>query len=67
MLANVTLLAADTSLTDDLIISRILLGKREYYEILIRRYNNLLYRTARGILNDEEDIEDVMQEAYIRG
>ena len=32
MLANVTLLAADRSLTDDLIISRILLGKREYYE-----------------------------------
>jgi RNA polymerase sigma-70 factor (ECF subfamily) len=67
MLANVTLLAADTSLTDDLIISRILLGKREYYEILIRRYNSLFYKTARGILDDEEDIEDVMQEAYIRG
>ncbi len=67
MLANVTLLAADRSLTDDLIITRILLGKREYYEILVRRYNNLLYKTARGILSKEEDIEDVMQEAYIRG
>lgn len=67
MLPNVTLLAADTSLTDDLIISRILLGKREYYEILVRRYNNLFYKTARGILTKEEDIEDVMQEAYIRG
>jgi len=67
MLANVTLLAADTSLTDDLIISRILLGKREYYEILVRRYNSLFYKTARGILSKEEDIEDVMQEAYIRG
>jgi RNA polymerase sigma factor (sigma-70 family) len=67
MLANVTLLAADDSLTDDLIISRILLGKREYYEILVRRYNNLFYKTARGILKEEEDIEDVMQEAYIRG
>ena len=67
MLANVTLLAADRELTDDLIISRILLGKREYYEILVRRYNSLLYKTARGILSEEEDIEDVMQEAYIRG
>jgi RNA polymerase sigma factor (sigma-70 family) len=67
MLANVTLLAADRTLTDDHIISRILLGKREYYEILVRRYNNLLYKTARGILSEEEDIEDVMQEAYIRG
>ena len=67
MLANVTLLAADPQLTDDLIISRILLGRREYYEILVRRYNSLFYKTARGILSKEEDIEDVMQEAYIRG
>lgn len=67
MLANVTLLAADRDLTDELIISRILLGKREYYEILVRRYNSLFYKTARGILSKEEDIEDVMQEAYIRG
>jgi RNA polymerase sigma factor (sigma-70 family) len=67
MLANVTILAADRTLTDDLIINRILLGKREYYEILIRRYNDLFYKTARGILSKEEDIEDVMQEAYIRG
>jgi RNA polymerase sigma-70 factor (ECF subfamily) len=67
MLPNVTLLAADAKLTDDLIISRILLGKRDYYEVLVRRYNSLLYKTARGILSKEEDIEDIMQEAYIRG
>jgi RNA polymerase sigma factor (sigma-70 family) len=67
MLSNVTFLAADKSLTDEAIINRVLLGKREYYEILVRRYNNLLYKTARGILSKEEDVEDVMQEAYIRG
>ena len=67
MLANVTTLAADRTLTDELIISRILLGKREYYEVLVRRYNSMFYKTARGILSKEEDIEDVMQEAYIRG
>ena len=67
MLPNATILAADQDLTDDLIISRILLGKREYYEVLVRRYNSLFYRTARGILSEQEDIEDVMQEAYIRG
>src|SRR3989337_788808 len=67
MLANVTLLAQDRALTDDLIINRILLGSREDYEILVRRYNSLLYKTARGILSKEEDVEDVMQEAYIRG
>jgi RNA polymerase sigma-70 factor (ECF subfamily) len=67
MLANATILAADNTLTDDLIISRVLLGKREYYEILVRRYNSMFYRTAKGILSKEEDVEDVMQEAYIRG
>jgi len=67
MLANAVLLAADQNLTDDTVISRVLLGKKEDYEILVRRYNNLLYKTARGILSEEPDIEDVMQEAYIRG
>jgi RNA polymerase sigma factor (sigma-70 family) len=67
MLANAVHLAADQSLTDEIIISRVLHGKTEDYEILVRRYNNLLYKTARGILSGENDIEDVMQEAYIRG
>jgi RNA polymerase sigma factor (sigma-70 family) len=67
MLANAVHLAADHSLTDETIISRVLHGKTEDYEILVRRYNNLLYKTARGILSVENDIEDVMQEAYIRG
>ena len=67
MLANSVLLAADQHLTDSLIISRILGGNTDYYEVLVRRYNSLLYKTAHGILNDEEDIEDVMQEAYLKG
>src|SRR6185436_3309616 len=67
MLANAVLLAADPGLTDTVIISHVLGGRTEEYEILVRRYNNLLYKTAHGILTKEEDIEDVMQEAYIRG
>jgi RNA polymerase sigma factor (sigma-70 family) len=66
MLANAVHLAADPTLTDETIISSVLHGKTEDYEILVRRYNNLLYKTARGILSVENDIEDVMQEAYIR-
>jgi RNA polymerase sigma factor (sigma-70 family) len=67
MLANSVILAANLDLTDNLIIDNVLSGRREEYEILVRRYNDLLYKTARGILHDEEDIEDVMQEAYIKG
>lgn len=67
MLANAINLAADHALSDALIVSHILAGKKEEYEILVRRYNSMLYKTARGILRDEKDIEDAMQEAYTRG
>lgn len=33
---------------------------------LMRRYNQRLFRIARGILRDDADAEDVVQEAYIR-
>lgn len=67
MLPNAKILAKDQSLLDDFIISRVLAGYTEEYEILIRRYNPMLYKSARAILSNETDIEDVMQEAYIRG
>lgn len=67
MLANAKLLASDVTLTDAHIISRVLSGHTEEYEILIRRYNQMLHKSARGILRVEHDIEDVMQETYIKG
>ena len=67
MMANAAVLAADEGLTDESIISRVLSGEQEHYEILVRRYNSMLYKTAKGILSDESDIEDAMQEAYVKG
>jgi RNA polymerase sigma-70 factor, ECF subfamily len=32
----------------------------------MRRYNQRLFRVIRGILNDESEAEEVMQEAYVR-
>ncbi len=32
----------------------------------MRRYNQRLYRVARGILGEDSEAEDVMQEAYVR-
>lgn len=52
-------------MTDEIIIERILKGETELFEILVRRYNQILYRTVRSYLNDESEIEDVMQETYI--
>lgn len=41
-------------------------GDAVAFEILMRRHNRLLFRTARSILRNDDDTEDVLQEAYLR-
>ncbi len=53
-------------LTDEDIVSRVLAGEREMFEIIMRRYNRRVYRAVRSILRDDEEAEDVMQDAYVR-
>jgi len=52
--------------SDEQIIRRVLAGETALYELLMRRYNRLLYRVARSILRDDSEAEDVMQDAYVR-
>lgn len=59
-------LAAWDDISDEDVVKRVLAGETALYEILIRRYNQRLYRVARSILRDDADAEDVMQEAYVR-
>jgi RNA polymerase sigma factor (sigma-70 family) len=54
-----------TGFPDLEIISRILNGEKELYEILIRRNNPYLYKTGRSYGYNHEDTEDLMQETYI--
>jgi RNA polymerase sigma-70 factor (ECF subfamily) len=51
---------------DEDVVKRVLGGETAVYEILMRRYNQRLYRVARSILRNDGDAEDVMQEAYVR-
>jgi RNA polymerase sigma factor (sigma-70 family) len=55
-----------TEQTDDEIIKRVLGGEVNQYAVLIQRYNRLLYRVCRGYLQQEAEIEDIMQDAYLR-
>ncbi|MEQ9050477.1 MAG: sigma factor, partial [Marinoscillum sp.] len=48
------------------VIKRILGGEKELYEILVKRNNQRLYRVIRSYLKDESEIEDVMQNSYIK-
>lgn len=55
------------SLTDDNeIITRILSGEKNLYTLIIRKYNQRLYRIALSIINTESDVYDVIQLAYIK-
>lgn len=48
------------------IIKRILLGEKELYEILLRRNNQKLYRVIRSYIKSEAEIEDIMQNTYLK-
>jgi RNA polymerase sigma-70 factor, ECF subfamily len=57
--------AIDKDLPDAEIVRRIAAGDQHAFELLMRRYNRVLYRTARSILRDDAEAEDVLQEAYL--
>jgi RNA polymerase sigma-70 factor (ECF subfamily) len=54
------------ALTDEQVVERVLAGDTACFEIVMRRYNQRLYRVARSILRDDHEAEDVMQDAYVR-
>ncbi len=54
------------SATDGELVSWIRSGEMEAFEIIMRRYNQRLYRLARSILRDEQESMDVAQEAYVK-
>src|SRR5262245_63090083 len=53
-------------LTDEEVVTRVLAGETPLFEVLMRRHNQRLFRTARAIVRDDAEAEDVMQEAYVR-
>ncbi|MFN2644731.1 MAG: RNA polymerase sigma factor [Burkholderiales bacterium] len=53
--------ASDTELLD-----AVASGDARAFEALMRRYNRMLFRTARAILRDDAEAEDALQEAYLQ-
>jgi len=56
----------DGALTDDEVVRRVLGGDVALMEILMRRYNQRLFRAVRSIVKDDSQVEDIVQEAYVR-
>ena len=56
---------ASEQLTDEEVVRRVVDGDPALFEILMRRHNQRIYRAVRAILRTENDVEDVMQQAYL--
>jgi RNA polymerase sigma-70 factor, ECF subfamily len=67
-MATITLLeqAKLEGWSDEEVVRRVRDGETALYEIIMRRYNQRLYRVARAILHRDVEAEDVMQDAYVR-
>ena len=55
-----------STLSDDEMVRRILAGDTELFQIIVRRYNQRLYRVTWAIVQDQLEAEDVVQETYVR-
>lgn len=53
-------------IADKDIIRSILEGKTQLFEVLMRRYNQRLYRIQCSYLDDEEAVKDALQTTYIK-
>lgn len=54
------------ALPDAVLAARSLAGDPAAFELIMRRYNQRLYRLVRGILRNNAEAEDAVQETYLR-
>ena len=59
-------MSSQGTIPDFMVVQKVLDGETELFEILLRRYNELLYRTVRSYIDRPSDIDDVMQDTYIK-
>jgi RNA polymerase sigma-70 factor, ECF subfamily len=52
--------------SDSELVERVRAGDTALFEILMRRHNERIYRTARAVVRNEDEAEDIMQETYVR-
>lgn len=54
------------ALSDLELAGRAVRGEAAAFELIMRRHNRLLFRSARGVVSDDAEAQDVVQEAYLR-
>ena len=66
MVTDTAIASRLAALSDAEIVERVRAGEIALFELLMRRYNQRLYRIARTIVGDDGEAEDVTQDAYVR-
>ena len=54
------------ALSDEDAVRRVLAGDAASFELLMRRYNQRIFRVVRSIVGNDGEAEDVVQDAYVR-
>ena len=54
------------AMTDDQLVRRVLAGDAAFFETLLHRHSQQVYRAARAILRDDDEAADVVQETYLK-
>ena len=58
--------ASGSNDTDEALVDRARARDSAAFELLMRRHNQRVYRVVRSVLRDTDDIEDVIQQAYVQ-
>jgi len=58
--------AAEGPSGDVLLVQRALAREAGAFRVIIKTHNQLLYRIARGVVRNDAEAEDIVQEAYMR-
>lgn len=56
---------APAALDDREVVALVLAGDHARFEVLVRRYNQRMFRAARAITRTDADAEDVLQQAWL--
>jgi RNA polymerase sigma factor (sigma-70 family) len=66
MNAAAPMLSFPGAVADTEAVERVLGGDREMFEVIVRRYNSLLFRLGMAYLRNHAQAEDAMQNAYVK-
>ncbi len=53
------------TMSDEEVVARVLAGEKELYEVIMRRYNQRLFRISRAYVHDGDEAEEIVEQAYV--